>query len=96
MYKIYTGKCNIIGFENYDPVGELVVAYSLDELNIKHYYIREWYFENFFTAKYNDFKVDKDSLIDITDYNNPVKFLGIDLSNSSDITFRAGDYIINE
>lgn len=95
MKKLYTANCNTLGFENYKPVGQLMVDYSLDDLSIKNYYIREYYFENFFDVKYNDFKIDATTLVDITDYDNPVA-IGIDLTNGKDITYLYGEYYIND
>lgn len=92
MKKIYTANCNILGFEEYQPVGELFVDYSLDDMKIKNYYIREYYFENFFSPKYNDFRIDEKSLIDVTDIENPI-VIGIDLANENDITYLYGEYI---
>ena len=92
MKKIYTANCTILGFEEYQPVGELFVDYSLDDMKIKNYYIREYYLENFFTPKYNDFRIDEKSLIDVTDIENPIT-IGIDLANENDITYLYGEHI---
>ena len=97
MKKLYTGECNIIGFENYKPIGDLVVDYSFDDLKIKHYYIREWYFEDLMIPKYNDFRIDSESIIDITDLNNPI-MLGIDnIAKNFDVTYLGdNEYSVRE
>ena len=107
MDKIYNAKAIALPFTD-DPIGELyenvyiIPVKDSDGVIKTHliqggkFYIREKYLSSNNCIDYKDIMVDPETLVDITDYDNPIKFSGIDLSNSSDITFCAGDYIINE
>lgn len=88
MEKLFTAKCCLLGFEDYEPIGDLYCDYSLNTESIVKYYIRERFIDNNGYYYYNDIPIDYNTLEELD--------MGIDLSLSTDITFCAGDYIINE
>jgi hypothetical protein len=57
-----------------------------------NFYIREYYLDDLGHIKQIDFKINPETLIDVTDFDNPI-FVGCDLARDLDLTYYNGEYL---
>lgn len=91
MEKLFSAKCCLLGFESYKPIGELYCDFNIDEQKVLKYFIREYTFDGT-KMYYNDIPIDYNTIEEIPEY----ELAGIDLSESCDLTYCDGSYIVNE
>ena len=91
MEKLFSAKCCLLGFECYKPIGELYCDFNIDEQKVLKYFIREYTFDGT-KIYYNDIPIDYNTVEEIPEY----ELAGIDLSESCDLTYFDGSYIVNE
>ena len=91
MEKLFSAKCCLLGFEYYKPIGELYCDFNIDEQKVLKYFIREYTFDGTKIC-YNDIPIDYNTIEEIPEY----EIAGIDLSESCDLTYFDGSYIVNE
>lgn len=91
MEKLFSAKCCLLGFESYKPIGELYCDFNLDEQRILKYFIREYTFDGI-KMYYNDIPIDYDTLEEIPE----CEIITTDLSESYDLTYFNGRYLVNE
>ena len=91
MEKLFSAKCCLLGFESYEPIGELYCDFNIDEQKVLKYFIREYTFDGT-KMHYNDIPIDYSTLEEIPEY----EIAGIDLSESGDLTHCDRSYLVNE